>query len=391
MLELSQVAKIKVLELTMRELYSSRIKSFSVFGRLNAGSKDVGEFPEALHTPQWQSLGNFTAENHKGTQQFPLQSAGWVKFLGFEFLSHHGAESACTINEIGAYGIAPEKELEGFDVQIGDVEQQQAHTHSDNGAVSEGNDAVDELVDRPGASLENASDMLEVEGEASIGSVMQEAPNATQGLGQVTGSSPPVRESFLAAESSEREKGHQKPEAVPLVTGRIAKRPLVGGHMPIYGQDAGAGLVPVDEHPAVTAFRRLRLELQVLKRNNSMLANYVDVLRSGLMDTIDELWNAITREENRSANLSKDVDQINASVQLLQTKLERLESAVVYNAELQLKTIVGTVGIGFGMLCLLLSWHNQSGLSLFLIGVLSAANMAVGLLNFFALTRPLSA
>lgn len=62
MLELSQVAKISRLELAQFELYSARVKEFTVHGRQSHPRTDGfgAEYARTLNSTQWAMLGNFT-------------------------------------------------------------------------------------------------------------------------------------------------------------------------------------------------------------------------------------------------------------------------------------------------------------------------------------------
>jgi hypothetical protein len=58
-----------------KEMYSSRVKDFSVRGRQSHPRKDgpVGDFPRFFDSDaSWQRIGNFTAANRKGAQTFRM-------------------------------------------------------------------------------------------------------------------------------------------------------------------------------------------------------------------------------------------------------------------------------------------------------------------------------
>lgn len=122
-IELSQVAKVSRIELSQYELYSSRVHEFAVYG--------MHSHPRTLsgsNTNGWHFLGKFAAEKKKGLQGFSIQgplegsqaSANgsddprerWVRYVLIRFLSHHGGEKICAINEIGVYGVSVAAELE---------------------------------------------------------------------------------------------------------------------------------------------------------------------------------------------------------------------------------------------------------------------------------------
>jgi len=112
-IELSQVAKVSLVELSQYELYSSRVNEFAVYG--------MHSHPRTLsgaNTNGWHFLGKFQAAKKKGKQAFSIVEADgvepdrWVRYLLIRFLSHHGGESVCAINEIGVFGVSAAEELE---------------------------------------------------------------------------------------------------------------------------------------------------------------------------------------------------------------------------------------------------------------------------------------
>ena len=112
-IELSQVAKVSMVELSQYELYSSRVNEFAVYG--------MHSHPRTLsgaNTNGWHFLGKFQAAKKKGKQAFSIVEADgvepdrWVRYLLIRFLSHHGGESVCAINEIGVFGVSAAEELE---------------------------------------------------------------------------------------------------------------------------------------------------------------------------------------------------------------------------------------------------------------------------------------
>ena len=58
------------------ELYSSRVKDFSVRARLKHPRSDGSDYARSLDSPGWQLLGNFTAAKAKGTQTFKASFSG---------------------------------------------------------------------------------------------------------------------------------------------------------------------------------------------------------------------------------------------------------------------------------------------------------------------------
>ena len=62
--ELSERIRVDAIEIAMLELYSSRVRDFSVYGR---NSSPKGEDNTRTH-PDWALLANLQAENKKGWQ-----------------------------------------------------------------------------------------------------------------------------------------------------------------------------------------------------------------------------------------------------------------------------------------------------------------------------------
>lgn len=64
MLELSQVARVSRLELAQFELYSARVKEFSVHGRQSHPRTDGfgTDYARTLNSTQWKLLGSFMGE-----------------------------------------------------------------------------------------------------------------------------------------------------------------------------------------------------------------------------------------------------------------------------------------------------------------------------------------
>ncbi|GFH22052.1 SUN domain-containing protein [Haematococcus lacustris] len=73
-LELSQLGRVDEVELVMTEMYSSRVRDFSVKGRQSHPRKDgpSSDYPRFFDSESWQLLGDFTAANRKGAQLFKM-------------------------------------------------------------------------------------------------------------------------------------------------------------------------------------------------------------------------------------------------------------------------------------------------------------------------------
>lgn len=111
-IELSQVARVSSVEISQHELYSSRVKEFTVYGMQSHPRMLAMEASNSVDSNGWNFIGTFTAAKTKGTQEFHVQHPRWVRYLLVRFLTHHGSESVCAINELGVYGTSAAEELE---------------------------------------------------------------------------------------------------------------------------------------------------------------------------------------------------------------------------------------------------------------------------------------
>ncbi|GMH40901.1 hypothetical protein BSKO_08805 [Bryopsis sp. KO-2023] len=393
-IELSHIARVKVIRLTMRELYSSRIKDFSAFGQLVAPAKDSVDSPASFRTGQWESIGNFTAGNRRGTQEFPVHHNAWVKFLGLHFESYHGMEKACTINEVGIFGVAPEQDREAFDVVDSDVTAQPDTTSP-------------QVVD---SKISIELNPVESPLQLSTGNELQ---TNTVGSMELPDSTIAQAKDLLSGGSVEGSRQHKETtvvvdqsEKVRLATKRVKDDGLV--IVPVPGGDVEGGSEMVQnsgfesagqtvdsastskEPPAVAAYKRIRQDVQTLKRNNSMLANYVDTLRGGLMDTIDELWEAIARMENRTLKVEAKILEVGSAVESIEKRLDRLEALAAYRFRTQVKLAVGIGGLFFGVggVLLLKSEWFRGNFTRALITIFAMANFVTGILNVISLAVP---
>ncbi|KAF6254579.1 hypothetical protein COO60DRAFT_303443 [Scenedesmus sp. NREL 46B-D3] len=111
-MELSQLGTVETVQLTMKELYSSRVHTFRVFGRSTHPRKDGPDLAAGLSSDTWQLLGSFTAENRRGTQAFSLPQRSRVRYLLITFDTHYGSEAICAMNWIEVLGVSAAQELE---------------------------------------------------------------------------------------------------------------------------------------------------------------------------------------------------------------------------------------------------------------------------------------
>ena len=112
-IELSQVARVSSLEISQNELYSSRLKEFAVYG-MQSHPRTLATLESSANVDSngWSFMGKFEGKKSKGVQSFGVDSSRWVRYLLIRFLTHHGTENVCAINEIAVYGTSAAEELE---------------------------------------------------------------------------------------------------------------------------------------------------------------------------------------------------------------------------------------------------------------------------------------
>lgn len=71
-----QLGTVESVTLTMRELYSSRVRNFRVKGRQTHPRRDGPDLAASIHSDAWELLGEFAAENKRGAQVGACQLAG---------------------------------------------------------------------------------------------------------------------------------------------------------------------------------------------------------------------------------------------------------------------------------------------------------------------------
>lgn len=115
----------------MKEMYSSRVKDFSVKSRQAHPKKDAAalaaaagapgsgtaagtfDYSRTLDSDQWVLLGNFTAENRKGVHRFAMpRPRPRSRYLLLHFHTHYGNEEVCALNSVRAMGVTAARELE---------------------------------------------------------------------------------------------------------------------------------------------------------------------------------------------------------------------------------------------------------------------------------------
>lgn len=319
----------------MKEMYSSRVAEFEVFGRDSHPGKDLGDYPAVLRSAAWQYLGRFDAENRKGNQQFRINNPTWVRYLGIHFLSYHGTESVCAINEVKVFGVSAAQDIEAelmkmaSDSSATSVETDLPSANGKNSSVIA---SVHQSVDSNGDSrVENVAaphqEFTEgIEKDPSHGGSVQAPPgstvhpdiprkrervNGTQDPG-VPGTTAVAEQTIEAAPSAiSTESNPPGDSAVPQIHSPVNINKSSGGDL---GNDhsevkptgnpstkdlrvrPGNGMslqtqqpARTSQQPAVRAYEKIRQDIESLQFNSSMLWTYVDQLQSGLKRTISEM------------------------------------------------------------------------------------------------------
>lgn len=82
-----QLGRVDEIELVNKEMYSSRVRAFVVKGRQAHPKKDGhADYTRGFDSDSWQLIGNFTADNKKGSQVFkaPVRlRVRWVLEIGW--------------------------------------------------------------------------------------------------------------------------------------------------------------------------------------------------------------------------------------------------------------------------------------------------------------------
>ncbi|KAK9801906.1 hypothetical protein WJX73_001117 [Symbiochloris irregularis] len=176
-IELSQVAKVDAVELSQFELYSSRVHWFDVRGRQHHPRHDGTDYSKSLNSTQWRFMGQFEAANVKGTQAFRMPSPAWVKYLQLRFISHHGTEAVCALNDI--HGGKAGKPSSVYDVLVAELRAlkvQQKALPRDFAELHRNVTAAVEALSRALGSL-----AMDVSALQRIRDALPESPSTSQG------------------------------------------------------------------------------------------------------------------------------------------------------------------------------------------------------------------
>jgi hypothetical protein len=109
---LLQLGTIETMKLTMKELYSSRVENFRLLGRQSHPRRDGPDLTASIESDNWRLLGQFTAENKRGTQAFQLEEPVRARYVLLAFDTHYGNEQMCALNGIEVLGVSAAQELE---------------------------------------------------------------------------------------------------------------------------------------------------------------------------------------------------------------------------------------------------------------------------------------
>ena len=93
-----------MIELSNKEMYSSRVRDFSVKGRQSHPKRDGqggADYTLGFNSSSWHLIGTFTAANVKGVQSFQSLAPNRlrVRYLLVQFLTHYGTEEVCALNQ----------------------------------------------------------------------------------------------------------------------------------------------------------------------------------------------------------------------------------------------------------------------------------------------------
>jgi hypothetical protein len=91
-IELCDRIQATSIEIASYELYSSKLKEFTVYAS------------DSYPVKEWNLIGHFTAADSRSLQKFDLKQVGFGKFIRVELHSHYGNEYYCVISDVKVYG-----------------------------------------------------------------------------------------------------------------------------------------------------------------------------------------------------------------------------------------------------------------------------------------------
>lgn len=225
-IELSQVAKVDSFQLSQYELYSSRVKDFEVRGRQAHPRAQGGDYSKSLNTSGWQMMGKYTAAKMKGSQTFTVAEPAWLKYLQFHFLTHHGSEPMCALNDVLVFGKSAAEDLEdqlSDEALLTDAQDSADAKASEAAAAINANGNTDSQAAQ--ARIPSTAQLaMESKVDASSNAGLQNASGVTQ-AGNVSGTGKQAhaqQQSYLNSTASLHQPGQQDYEQNAAPTGRIS-------------------------------------------------------------------------------------------------------------------------------------------------------------------------
>lgn len=172
-IELSQLGTVETVQLTMKEMYSGRIRVFRVKGRQTHPRRDGAEYTAGFDSKSWELLGEFVAENRRGTQSFGVPQKKRVRYVLFMFDSQYGNERMCALNSIQLLGVSAAKELEEA------LSSQFANEAEVDDNLSAGGNIEEGTPPASSAATVSATDGSTVTGDGDLGDRAVTVPNST--------------------------------------------------------------------------------------------------------------------------------------------------------------------------------------------------------------------
>ena len=354
--ELSRTAKVKMIEMTMKELYSPRVARVKVYGRLSSVTKNLTGYPANFAGSQWQFLTELKPENRKGTQHFTVISTGRVKYVGIRIVAYHGMGTACTINDISVYGLIPANHLETL---LGEA------VH-DEGSIQDTPTKTSESKDQESAS--------------SVGSEMPFPPSADKDTHRENNLPEEADPSLVAMlQIEQQDESHTRVSSEDRQ--RESDEESLAKKIARNGEAAAS----------LSTFRKMHQDVQTLKGSTDVLSQYVDELRGGLMQTIDELWKAQKTTKSSTDLLTDQMKHLSATLEKLQDRIEVVQveqSLSVWRAQITMGVMGFCVSL-FGLMALKSSsFAKQSNLLTIVVLLLCCLNFTVSFLNLATVFSP---
>eukprot|EP00210_Caulerpa_lentillifera_P001360 g1308.t1 len=332
-IELSNVANIKVIELTMKELYSPRIAHLVVYGRMLNLPKNPQGYPEKFSGQKWSLLAEIEPENRKGTQRFPFQNKEWIKYLGVQVLKYHGIGTACTINDISVYGISPVNSLES----LLETAVQEDHSYEDQQRTKNSTPVTTTTTVKEDSSVTTVqSDVLV---EQCYSALFEDV----------------VMESGITDNHGKNNEAHVRSNSV-------------------------------------STFKRMHQDVQTLKGSTSVLSQYIEELQNSLMTTINELWESHAETKTSNNQLNQRLANFQSTLNRLEERVMQFEEKTTSNGK-RLKLWMSILGsgvsvVGFFALRSSSCFTTQPWMLVATIYILCSVNFLVAFLNLISVINP---